>query len=219
MAASDWQQRFTLRSAEVVPSALPGVLDEVNEALKDIGAFSCLMVDYWNSPGTFSDYAVVRQELSQRIADCVGGSAFGEVAEVRWRKIGSVFRVIFVAEADVDHLPVRGAGVTWRLEDGEIERILRGNDRSERSILLWGSRLIENGAWVEARIPRALQYPTIPVQQGEYDHVRLHFVEYQDERGRVVIHRRTHLIAHLKQLRSGQKLEQESEENHGTATT
>jgi hypothetical protein len=90
MAASDWHQQLTLRSAEVEHLTLPGVLDEINEALKDSGEFSCLMADYWNSPGTFSDYAIGRQELTSRITDCISGSAFGVVAEMRWRKIGNV---------------------------------------------------------------------------------------------------------------------------------
>lgn len=218
MAASEWQQLFTLRSGEVALSALPSMLDKVSEALKDTEALSCLMVDYWNSAGAFADYTVGRQELTRRIADCIGGSAFGEAAEVRWRKVGDAFRAVLVAEADLSYLPLQRTGTTWRLEDGEIERALRGNDRSEKSILFWGSRLLTDGTWVEARIPRPLTYPTMQKRSDSYDHVRLHFVEYRDERGRVIIHRRTHLAAHRQQPRSSQETKQEGEENHGQTT-
>jgi hypothetical protein len=176
------------------------------------------MVDYWNNPGTFSDYVVGRQELSQRIVDCISGSAFGEVAEVRWRKVGSVFRTVLIAEADFSRLPLQGVGTAWRLEDKDIERALRGDSRPEKSILLWGSRRLPNGNWVEARIPRLLVYPTMQEQDDKYDHVRLHFIEYQDGRGRAIIHRRTHLTGHLRQSLDNQKPGQEGKESHGQTT-
>lgn len=217
MAASDWRRQLTLWSTEVAPLAFPGVLDEINEALKNTGPFSYLMLDYWNGPGTFSHYTVGRQELTRCIADCTGGSAFGEVAEVRWRKVGSVLRTVLVAEADLSRLPLHGVGSAWRLEDNDIERALRGNSRPE-SILLWGSRRLPNGTWVEARIPRPLVYPTIQEQHDSYDQVRLYFVEYRDERGRVIVHRRTHLTARVKPSQSNEGNGQEGEDNHGETT-
>ena len=214
MAVSNWHQRFTIHSAEIASSALPNLLDELNETLKNTKPFTCLMADYWNDLGNFSDYGVGCQELTGHIANCMGGSAFGEVAEVQWRKIGNVFRVVLVGEADLGHLPSPGAGAIWCLEDGQMERARRGNDRCRRPLLLWGSKRLGDGIWVEARIPRRLIYPTMPEQHADYDHVRLHFIEYRDERGRVIVHRRTHLSAHLKPSLSSQKPEEKREQSH-----
>ena len=217
MATSDWQHQFILRSAEVAVSALLGVLDEVNVALASLG-FSCLMLDYWNSPGSFCDYTIGRQELERRVTDCQSGSAFGEAAELRWRKIGNVFRLLLITEASGCYLPLRGTSVFWQQEDGEVSRVLRAKDRVERSLQLWGSKRLDNGDWVEARIPRPLNYPSMEEESGEYDHARLFFIEYRDERGRVVIHRRTRLTAHLTSHQNDQGTEHEGGESGGQTT-
>lgn len=197
MDTSDWKRRLTVCSAEIEHADLVKILETVNAVLPEDERFCYLMADYWNGPGCFSDFSAGRQELSQRILDCISGSAFGKAAELRWRKVGGKLRLVLVAEADLSQLPLQGSTVQW--ENGQTE-VKRCKERQIRSILLWGTNYLENRCqWVEARIPRFLSYPVEPQPGGKFTHVRLHFVEYSDERGRAVIQRRTCLTAHLTQ--------------------
>lgn len=207
MATSqNWKQKLVLRSADVELGQLPNVLDEVNGVLGG-QPFQYLMADFWDAPGIFTEYGAGVAELRQkvgrslRVEHCLGGSAFGLVCEVRWRKVGASFRLALVAEADLGALPLKGANITWQNEAEERdrcqERTPTEGDGETRWILLWGTKCRGRREWVEARIPRILTYPADTQMDGLFDHVRLHFVEYHDERGRVVIHRRTGLTAHV----------------------
>jgi len=195
METSNWEQKLTIRSAEIDPNNLVEVLEKVNSVLPKDEQFCYLMADYWNGPGCFAYFSAGQLELSQRLFDCMGGSAFGKSAELRWRKVGNKLRLALIAEADLNQLPLQCSIVQWENEQTEVKRC---KDRKIPSILLWGTNYMENHRqWFEARIPRPLSYPIDPQMDGVFTHVGLHFVEYQDERGRAVIQRRTHLTAHL----------------------
>ena len=183
-------QKPTIHSAEIEPGKLVEVLQTVNTALPDGDQFCYLMADYWNSQGCFTEYPTGLEELRQQ--DCISGSAFGGAAELRWRKVGDKLRLVFIAEADLAEL---SPTVQWKYEQTEVDRCQGPPD--SRSILLWGTRYLGDHRWTEARIPRFLSYPSDPEPGGDFEHVRLHFVEYRDGRGRIVIQRRTCVIGHV----------------------
>ena len=182
---------ISIRSADIEASNLITALEAANAALSENGCFRYLMADYWNSEGLFAEYPEGLKQLRQE--DCIDGSAFGEVAELRWRKIGNKLRVVLFAEADLSGLPQDVAGVPWADHQDQANRC---GDPEERRVLLWGTKHIGDCQWVEARIPRKLTYPDYPEADSSFDHVILHYVEYCDDRGRPVIQRRRSVSAH-----------------------
>lgn len=180
---------------ETEPSSLTSVLDEVNKALPENGKFQYLMADYWNKQGIFQEYSAGIANLCQE--DCINGSVFGKLAEVRWREVGAKLRLALIAKAGMD-----GFAPSWSYMTCDMNRC---ESCDERSVILWGTRYTDKHGWIEARIPRPLSYPgdVQYIKRGkkkekiDYEHVRLFFVEYQDERGRIVIQRRRDMIAYI----------------------
>lgn len=182
---------ISIRTADIEAANLITALETANAALSEDGRFRYLMADYWNSEGLFAEYSEGLKQLRQE--DCINGSAFGETAELRWRKMRSKLRVVLFAEADLSRLPQDISGVPWEDHQDQAERC---GDPEERRVLLWGTKHIGDCQWVEARIPRKLTYPDSPDADSTFDHVILHYLEYCDDRGRPVIQRRRSVSAH-----------------------
>lgn len=190
MEVSNSKPILNICSAEINPNDLIEVLDHIDSCLPDTGKFQYLMADYWNSIGCFTYF----KDLSElRHEDCINGSAFGQLAELRWRKVGNVLRLMLVAEADL-HLD--NSPVSWKDEGNEVNR-WDGKCHPPLSVLLWGTNYA-NGQWFEARIPRHMAYPVEPKPIKSYSHVKLHFIEYRDKTGRAIIQRRFGISAHIK---------------------
>jgi hypothetical protein len=219
MANSNVDIRPTIRSFEIALESLPELLNVIHSTVP----VESLMVEFWNGNDIFADYCKSNVEkFINRVQDCLSGSAFGPNAEMRWRRVSEEFRGVFVGEINPEKLKAMNDAVAalqdastsgentsepqqeesvvtsafkWTEESSEEERCGR---RQEGSILLWGTKYLEtSNEWIEGRIPRRLQYPVIPEirPEVEYDHVRVHFIEYFDQRGRVVTFRRTKLCA------------------------
>jgi len=74
------------------------------------------------------------------------GRLFSPRAEVRWSAIGGSFRYTFSTEGGLPELD-------WELVDGNW------TVRDREEFMLWGSKTVGGGVWVEIRIPRLLEYP------------------------------------------------------------
>lgn len=223
MEHSEIGPQLFIRTTLVTPNGLVSLLDTVNAVVP----FRTLMADYWNSPGTFADYEVGKDELTPRVEDCMTGNAFGPSAEMRWRKVGDRFRVVLVAEVAESQLGHAARAVWQKMVKEENEgEIVKLDSRESADVvwveekaevgrcvshrtgfrLLWGTKCLhqsqQSSRWIEARIPRPLDYPTRPEEGSDYEHVHVHLVEYLDERGRVCTFRRTRLSAHLHQSKA-----------------
>ncbi len=131
-------------------------LPELVKALHNGNRFRYVIVAWWDDI-VFEFFDEVTDE---RIQDSEWGRAFGEKAEVYWRKDeeGQGFFVRWIFEGE-EPPPISDATPLVELKvEGE-----------ERAFLLWGSPYWENGQWKQdgkghricytARIPRLLAYP------------------------------------------------------------
>ncbi|MBD3181418.1 hypothetical protein GF312_03940 [Candidatus Poribacteria bacterium] len=168
------------------------ILNDVNNILpqNENEKFQYLMADYWNKQGIFQEYSKGIANLYQE--DCINGCAFGKLAEVRWREIGSKLRLVLISNANINI-----SESCWILKEPDIDRC---KSWSIRSVILWGTRYTDKYGWIEARIPRPLIYPKnikevkSKTSDSDIDYIRLFFVEYRDERGRIVIQRRRCMV-------------------------
>lgn len=208
MEHSEASSRPFIRTTRVEPQELLTRLT----AIHAVAPFQILMANYWNGDDTFDYYNQGIARLTARLNDCLDGSAFGEHAEVRWRRVDKKFWLALVADANQQELVNATAG--WDCETAEIEMArCRGKPR-ENSVLLWGTKYLQtSNQWIEARIPRSLAYPVKPEvgSRADYDHVQMHVMEYLDERGRVVAFRRTGLSARVKGSGAATPTEEEND--------
>ena len=199
-----------LTGQEVQAKDLPTMLEEINEQ----SSLKFLMADWWNAPGIFKEYATGLDDLKGTLDDdtsgfdhCIGGSAFGDKAEVCWRQVGDTFRVVIVAEQDVPIGPPAAINGKWQTstEPARFNAAAAGGfeNPEELEIILWGSDCIDEGnpsTWVEGRIPRELSYPVQPTQKDKKDKdnfsaVMVKVRAYYDAHGRPIIYRRCGLKA------------------------
>ena len=176
-----------IRLADIAPGDLIKILEEVDAVLPEDRKFKCLMADYWNNKGCFEEYSAAVRGLCQQ--DCISGSAFGDSAEIRWRKVADKLRAVLIARPGLANIPD-----IWSIEQCQIRRCVNWRIRSN---MLWGTRYLHDKGWVEARIPRPINYPAVLKQSPGFEHAQLFFVEYRDERGRAVIQRRKRLIGYI----------------------
>lgn len=162
---------------DVAPEGLADVLAEAQKA----AGFAYVMLEWWNKPSEFVMWAEGLAALRTSGRDCLSGSAFGDNAEVRWRRVDGRFWLALTSGAAMG-LP------GWRQESTEA---WDKNEPKPRHVFLWGTKRTESGEWVERRIPRRLKYPSPPaIETGETEGVMLEVQEYYDDRGAVFAARR-----------------------------
>jgi hypothetical protein len=223
MAASNRNAQVTFSSFRLAPENLLELLPALHSQLR----FHYLMADFWNGDDFFIWYDDALTKLTDRVNDTTQGSAFGDVGELRWRRIGNVLRAALVAEINDQvrqNLSTAIATLKPKLgatnsEHGslhdETQPIVENYLSREGKVLLWGTDRNAQGAWVETRIPKLLYYPVIPQERrakDEYSRVEMHHIAYADARGQVVAYRHTHLSAILKPKQSAENLAEESVE-------
>jgi hypothetical protein len=195
--------QLMILTSEFDPKDLSAALEAIHEQV----TFEFLIADWWNGPGIFKDYTAGLAELKSKVADCVSGSTFGARAEICWRQVGEKFRAVLVVEHDVSALlsSANAGGVVWEPSTTETNRC------GETEVILWGTECIDDNkptnpsTWVEARIPRVLDYPVKPAQRksgdkgdkNDFEAVFLQIKAYYDTRGRPIIYRRYGLRAQL----------------------
>ena len=208
--------QLMILTSEFEPKNLTAALEAIHKQV----VFEFLMADWWNGPGIFKDYTAGLGELKSKVTDCVSGSAFGAKAEICWRQVGDKFRAVLVAEQDTSTPlnPSNAGGVVWEssTETNRCEKT------EESEVILWGTECIDDNkpihpsTWVEARIPRLLEYPVEPEQKkfgdkddkSDFEAVFLQIKAYYDARGRPIIYRRHGLRAQLESLKRKQQPQQ-----------
>lgn len=111
-----------------------------------------------------SDATIDLGPFAEVDATSLHGRVFGPVLEIRWQRTGATYDLLLLTETA---LPVPGP---WQdlAQDGTLPQPDAVD--LEEQVLLWGTHVSQlkrphrlagdtDDAWVETRIPRALQYP------------------------------------------------------------
>ena len=164
----------------VAPDRLADVVAEAHKA----AGFIYVMLEWWNQPSELVTWEDGLAGLRASGPDCLSGSAFGEKAEARWRRVDGRFWLAVTSSAVMDLLG-------WRHEStADWDK----KEPKPRQRFLWGTKKTESDEWVELRIPRLLKYPRPhSIKEGEIEGVMLEVQEYFDDRGAVLAARRSGL--------------------------
>lgn len=135
-----------------------------------------------------TDYQFVAFNADFNPVNCTEAWAFGENGEIHWRqeicrKNGTwerSWRLVFIGEHGIRSLLPAEENYSPKTVD------LTTCEPAASSVALWGNRKPDQPCWLEARIPRLLEYPANP----EWEKVRMNVICYQQD-GKTLLMRRT----------------------------
>ena len=113
----------------------------------------------------------------ESIVKSYSGRIFSEDGELKWRKLGNIYRAVFMGSMDL---------ISDKLTDFSME--LKDLRKTERGYILWGERQIKKEEWIEQIVPHRFKYP-LSGKKVERGRVKVIVEEWFDSTNKIIFSR------------------------------